>query len=826
MLNDLKFALRQLRKSPGFAAAVIVTLALGIGVNAAVFSMLDGFMLRGLPYAQPQRIGSLITHAQGVGDSGQPFTSEDPSFSTSEWRLVSQNVPSVIASAYEGDMEVGQNGVNLKAGADSGGAVGFVHATPVTANYFQILGIKPLLGREFNADESRPGGPKAVVLSYGLWRSMFHGDRGVLGRAVDVKGEPYTVVGVLPRKVVTPSGAGTELWNSLQPGEGGQCNGYECGILFRLKPGATWQQVDAELSSLHPVNNNYPPTAKKWLYVDPLQSFLSSDMKPKMLALMLAVGFILLIACANLAGLALVRISRRTQELATRLALGATRFDVLRQVWMESLLLAVLGAGAGLMLANAILSGLAQFLPDSMIPLGGFSLDWRVLAFTIAATLLTSLFFGALPALTARRIDLRTAIAANSHSVAGGSRRLRSVLISAEVALTVVLIAASGLLVRTLVHLETLPPGFNPHNVMMATASLDDARYHGHAAFQTLLTSSIAAMKRIPGVEDAAVGLSVPYQRGLNLAVRFDDGKNAGESQTVSTTYVTPGYFATLRMPFLGGRDLRDTDTAKSQPVAVVNEAFAQKFFGQRDVVGLHFSLLMGREQAGSPTTIVGVVGDVTKAQGVHWTAPLGTEPVFYVPATQFSDELLSEAHLWFQPSWIVRTRGPVPGLAEAMQRAMANADPNLPISGFHSMEDLMQQELETQRMEVLLLSVLAGLALLLSAVGIYALVSNLVVQRTREIGIRMALGSTVRQAMTEIGSSGLVAAVAGIVVGVGLSFLVLRILKSELYGVTVYDPVTLIATPVLLGAIALVASLLPALRISRIDPAMTLRSE
>jgi predicted permease len=400
------------------------------------------------------------------------------------------------------------------------------------------------------------------------------------------------------------------------------------------------------------------------------------------------------------------------------------------------------------------------------------------------------------------------------------------VLISAEVALTVVLIAASGLLVRTLVHLETLPPGFNPHNVMTATASLDDARYHSQAAFQTLLTSSIAAMKRIPGVEDAAVGLSVPYQRGLNLAVRLVDGKNAGQTQSISTTYMTPGYFATLRMPILAGRDVRDTDTAKSQPVAVVNEAFAQKFFGERDVVGRHFSLLMGPKQTGPPMTIVGVVGDVTKAEGVDWTAPLGTEPVFYVPATQFSDELLSEAHLWFQPSWIVRTRGPVPGLAEAMQRAMANADPNLPISGFHSMEDLMQQELETQRMEVLLLSVLAGLALLLSAVGIYALVSNLVVQRTREIGIRMALGSTVRQAMTEIGSSGLFAAVAGIVVGVGLSFLALRVLKSELYGVGVYDPVTLIATPALLGAIALVASLLPALRISRIDPAMTLRSE
>ncbi|MGC2160848.1 MAG: ABC transporter permease [Silvibacterium sp.] len=825
MLNDLKFALRQLRKSPGFAAAVIVTLALGIGVNAAVFSMVDGFMLRRLPYPEPQRIAALMTHAQGTGQSGHYFEEDDDSHNTSDWRLVSQNVPSVIAAASEGDVEIGQSGVNLKAGADAGGAVRFVHATAVTAHYFEVLGIQPYLGRGFTDDESRVGGPKAIVLSYGLWQSMFHGDRGVLGRVVDVKGAPYTVVGVLPRNAVTPSNA--ELWDTLQPDEGGACSGYDCDILLRLKPGATWQQVDAELGHLHrPPNENYGLHTKTWLFAQPLQQYLGSDMKPKLLILMLAVGFILLIACANLAGLALVRISRRTQELATRLALGATRFDVLRQVWVESLLLAFLGAAAGLMLANAILAGLSQLLPGWMIPLGGFALDGRVLGFTLAAMLLTSLFFGALPALAARRIDLRAAIAANSKSVAGGPRRLRAVLISAEVALTVVLVAASGLLVRTLTHLETLPPGFDSHNVMTATASLDDARYHSAAAFDSLLTQSIAAMKRIPGVEDAAVGLSVPYQRGLNLAVRLFDGKNAGQLAGVSTAYVTPGYFSTLRMRILAGRGVSDADTATSGPVVVVNEAFAQKFFGEANAVGRHFSIAMGRTTTGPPMTIVGIVSNVTKEPGIHRTAPLGTEPVFYVPATQFPADALSMVHLWFQPSWIVRTSGPVAGLAEAMQRAMADADPNLPISGFHSMDELMQQELETQRIEVLLLSVLAGLALLLSAVGIYALVSNLVVQRTREIGIRMALGSSIEQAMVEIGSSGLYAAGAGLVVGMGLSFVVLRVLKSELYGVGVYDPVTMLTAPALLALIALAASLLPALRISRIDPALTLRSE
>jgi predicted permease len=823
MVNDLKFALRQLRKSPGFTVAVVVTLALGIGVNAAVFSMVDGFMLRRLPYPEPQRVGALMTHLEGTGSRGQFFSEEGDSVNTSDWRLVSQNTTAATVAAWEGDAEVGQNGVNLKAGADTGGAVRFVHATAVTADYFQVLGIRPYLGRGFTEDESRPGGPKAVVLSYGLWQSMFHGNRDVLGHAVDLKGQPYPIVGVLPPNAVTPQSA--ELWDVLQPGVGGACNGYDCGILMRLKPGATWQQVQTELSALHPTAN-YSSGVKKWFYAQPMQQYLGSNMKPKVMVLMLAVGFILLIACANLAGLSLVRISRRTQEFATRLALGATRLDVLRQVWAESLLLATVGAAGGLMLANAILAGLSQLLSAWMIPLGGFALDGRVLAFTVAATVLTTLLFGALPALTARRIDLRAAIAENSYSVAGGSRRLRSALISAEVALTVILVAASGLLVHTLVHLEMLPPGFDPHNVLTATASLDEARYHDQANFLSLLNESIAAMKRIPGVENAAVGLSVPYQRGLNLPVRFMGGKNAGAMRSASTAYVTPGYFVALRMPILAGRGVRDADTAKSEPVTVVNEAFAKKFFGSADVVGRHFSLELGSMKGAPPLTIVGVVGDVTKVQGIDQTAPLGTEPVFYVPAAQFPGAALATIHLWFQPSWIVRTTGNVAGLREAMRKAMADADPNLPISGFHSMEELMDQELETQRIEVLLLGVLAGLALLLSAVGIYALVSNLVVQRTREIGIRMAFGSSVQRAMVEIGSSGLIAAGAGLIAGVGLSFLVLRALRSELYGVGVYDPVTLVAAPALLALIALVASLLPVLRISRIDPAMTLRNE
>ena len=823
MLRSLHFALRQLRKSPGYALAVIVTLALGIGVNTAVFSMVDGFMLRRLPYAEPERIAALMTHIEGSGKGGH-WTAEDDSHVTDDWRAVRQNAPALTVAASQGEMDNNQTGVNLKLGADAGGAARFVHAANVSTHYFEVLGIHPYLGREFTEDESRQGGPKAVILGYDLWRFTFHGDRGIIGKPVDVKGEPYTVVGVLPPNAKTPN-ASASLWTSLQPGVNGACQGYDCILLARLKPGATWEQAQAQLERIEVHPDNYGGVKKAWLYARPLQQYSGSDAKPKVLVLMIVVASILLIACANLAGLALVRISRRTQEIATRLALGASRMDVLRQFWMENLVLAVLGAGVGLALAEIILSGLKSFLPAGLVPQQGLALDTRVLVFTFGSALLTSLLFGALPALVSRRVDLRSSIAISSYAVAGGSSRLRKTLIGAEVAMTVVLVAGAGLLVRTLAHLETLPPGFDPRNVMTAKASLDDARYHDAAAFQSLLTRSLDSMKRIPGVENAAMGLSLPYERGLNLGIQIMDGKFAGQTYGSSTAYVTPGYFSTLRMPLLAGRDFRENDSAQSEQVTVVNLSFAKQYFGETNVLGRHIQLQMGHGTA-LTMTIVGIVSDVTKAPGINPTGPLSTEPVYYVPAAQFPADGLAIAHLWFQPSWVVRTHGPVSGITEKMEHAMAEADPNLPFSGFFSMDDLMKQELQMQRVEVMLLSMLAGLALLLSAVGIYALVSNLVVQRTREIGIRMALGSTIHQAMVEIGSSGMLAAAGGLAVGVGLSFFALRVLRSEIYGVGVYDPVTLLGAPVLLAIIAFIATLFPSMRITRIDPAKTLRAE
>lgn len=830
-LNDLRFASRQLYKTPGYALAVIVTLALGIGVNTAVFSMVDGFMLRRLPYPHPERIAALVVHQQGTDErTGKAASDDDDSFTGESWQILKNNVTGVIFASYGGT-----SGVNLKAGADAGNAVRYVHETRVSAHYFDVLGIPLYLGRSFTEDEDRPHGPAVVVLSYGLWQSTFHSDPNLIGKSISLKGEPYTVVGVLPRNTATPvnqnalTPTGADLFTPLQPAPSGECGGNNCGILIRLKPGTTWEQVNVQLS--HVRLPFFAEAEKKyhdhfWIYARPLQRELAGDMHDEVSALMLAVSFILLIACANLAGLALVRISRRTPEVATRLALGATRFDVLRQLWTESLVLALTGALAGILLAVLILNALHGFLPEWMIPVGGFHLDARVLAFTFGASLITSLLFGALPALQTRRVDLRSSIASGSQAVLGGSGRTRQWLIGAEVALTVILLAAAGLLVRTLIHLETLPSGFDPTDVMTAKASLDDARYRNAAAFQSLLQKSVAAMRQIPGVEDAAVGLSVPYERGLNWPLTIKDGQHAGEGSGSSLAYITPDYFATLRIPVLSGRVFTDNDTSTSQPVAVVNTSFAKQFYGEVSPIGRHFTLGIENLSDNITYTIVGVVSEVAKQPGMHQDAPLSHEPVFYLAATQTPQGVVNGAHVWFQPSWIVRTSGPISGLTEAMQHALTAVDPDLPFSGFYSMQQILDEQLQMQRMQVLLLTVLGGLALVLSAIGIYSLVSNLVVQRTREIGIRIALGSSIQEAMVHIGSSGLVAAGVGLIAGIGLSFVAMRALASQIYGVKTYDPLTFGAVLLVLALIALAASFLPTLRISRIQPADTLRVE
>ena len=531
---------------------------------------MNGFLLRTLPYPQPDRIAALVVHREDT-ERGKAVSEEDDSFDGSSWQLLKASLDGVTIASWGGT-----GGVNLRDGA----TVRYVTGSRVSAHYFEALGLPLGLGRSFSDEEDRPHGPPVAVLSYALWQSTFHSDPGIIGKSIQLKGEPYTVIGILPRGALTPSKA--DLFTPLQPAETGECGGQNCGILIRLKPHATWAQVNAQLSRLRlpyfsELETKYHGRAR--IYALPLQLELAGDMRGKVIVLMLAVSFILLIACANLAGLALVRILRRSHEIATRFALGASRLDVLRELWMEDLLLALLGGAGGVGLAELILDALRTLLPESMIPVGGFSIDSRVLGFTLGASLLASLLCGALPALQTRRFDLGRSSFAGSRAVTSGSSRLRQLLIGAEVALTVVLLASAGLLVRTLIYLETLPPGFDARDVMTAQVSLDDARYHDAATFQKLLKKSLSAMRQIPGVRDAAVGLSVPYERGLNDSMTIMDGTSAGTRSASSLSYITPGYFSTLGIPLLAGRSITDADSSVSERVAIVNVAFSRRFF-------------------------------------------------------------------------------------------------------------------------------------------------------------------------------------------------------------------------------------------------------
>jgi len=804
--RECRYAARQLWRNPGFTGTVILTLALAIGANSAIFSLVNALLLNELPYTHPERIGTLYARTSGPQSSDTRRTIDGE-----QWERVRDDVPSLLSAVSA----MRTSGVNVRAGS----VVQYLHAGRVSAQYFDVLVLHPVMGRNFSEDEDRPQGPRTAILSYALWETAFGGNPNVLGQTVLLKSEPHTIIGVLPEGATTPLNA--DVYTALQPGREGEGQAANFVAIMRLRDAATWQQADAELNralsgtvrARRVASTN--PGARLTYYSVPLQIAATDTLRPQALALMLAAGFILLIACANIAGLTLVRMLRRTDEITIRLALGASRWQIHRQLWIEHLLLAFVGGTAGIGVGFLALRGLLLLLPEHFLPVASVSLDSRVLGFTLSLSLLTSVLSGMWPALITKRVDLRS----GRGVIGGGSIRLRQALIAGEVALTVVLLAATGLLIRTLIGLQTIPPGFNPTGVITAKASLDDVRYHDPAAFRDLLTESLTAMREIPGVQSAAVGLTLPYERALLDAVTLSDGKEAGQQITTNEVYVTPRYFDTLQVPVLAGRTFTDADGPDTQHVVVVNQTFARKFFHQENVVGRYLNKNM---------LIVGVVADTvlsSEARLNAGTAPLTSEETIYLPAAQMVNvRFLTLVHGFFQPSWIVRAASSK-GVPARMQRALTSADPQLPISGFYYVKDLMAATLATQRIAVAVLAAMSSLALLLSAVGIFALVANIVAQRTREIGIRMALGSTIRQTMIQVGRSGVGASALGLLLGLILCAGALPAMRSVLYGVGVYDAPTMLVVVLTLCAVTLLATT-PILRVARIDPARTLREE
>ena len=653
---------------------------------------------------------------------------------------------------------------------------------------------------------------------------MFDGDTAVVGKTILLKGEPHTVVGVMPASFRNNTDA--DLWTPIRPSTQGEGGGTNYAAVVRLKDGVTWAQAVAEVgaaadSETSRRTSDDGVTMSHTLL--PLQDQMASDVRVPLLLLSGAVGVVLLVACVNLAGLLLARAGRRTREIATRLAVGGDRKAVMRQLLIESLMLALVGGIAGLAIGAAALEALKATATSLLLtPWGQVSLDARVLSVTVGLTVLTAILFGLVPAIQATRLDLQAALSeGGTRAVAGGAKGWpRRLLVVAEVALGVVLLIGAGLLIRTFMYLQTLPVGFDPTNVVVVSASLEDARYEKHENVEQLFARSLERLRAMPGVDSATISLGLPYERILNMGTRLVNGDTRSDFISTTATYVTPGYFETLRLPVVAGRTFRDTDTKTSMPTAIINEAFAKRYFNDRDPVGQYIF------SSGTTREVVGVVGNVQQRGGFQNYGPIDALPGFYLPFAQFPDGGLRTIHGWFSTAWIVRQAHDGAVNEPTMRRAMAEIDPQLAVSAVRGVDDVRNASLSRQRILMMLVAALGGLALFLAAIGIHALISSGVTERTRELGIRMALGATVGQTIRDAALPGILMAIAGLVVGCVVAYGASGYIRSLLWGVKENDPLTFVAVIGALLAVAIAASVMPALRVRKLDPVSLLRSE
>ncbi|MBZ5728878.1 MAG: ABC transporter permease [Acidobacteriia bacterium] len=805
LANDVRFAFRQLRKSPAFTVVVLATLGLCIGANTAIYSVLDAVLLRAAPYPEPDRLALVTTvwWQNGKQDS-------DTSQTGAQFEGVRDRVPGLDVAAFSGD-----NGANFS----SPGHLEYIRQQRVSTGFFRVMGVAPQFGREFEPAEDQAGGPPVAVLSYGFWQRIFHGDAAALGRSIDLRGEPYTVVGVMPRgfRVTSP----IDVWTPLRPARTGEGSGSNYGVAARLKPGVSWAAAAQQLKALSRGMDgvNVPPGVSFEERIVPFQRGVSSERRSELLVTFGAVLVVLLIGCVNIAGLLLARAGAREREIATRMALGGGRAAIVRQLLVESLLLALGGCAVGIALGSFAIDWLKRLGAADFALWHPIELDARVLAAMLAISLLTSLLFGLAPAIQTSRLDIRSVLIEAGRGVAGGRRRWsRHALVAGEVALSLVLLVSAGLLVRTLAHLNGLSPGFDPRHVIAAGASLQDARYQTSAAVNRLYGATLDRIRAIPGVESAAVALTLPYERPLNdgFQLEGEDGKYHG----TEVVYITPGYFDTLRIPLLRGRPIQASDTAGSAPVAVVSQSLASKYLRGVEAIGRHLKM------EGVTMEIVGVVGDVEQHSGLGNFGPISLEPTIYTPVSQASSGFLRVIHTWFAPQWVIRAAGPMGALTPRVAAAVAAVDPRLPIASFQTMEQLQGVYTRGQRYDAALFSILAGLALLLAAIGLYGLIAQSITGRMHELGVRMALGATAPQTIVNVMKPALLLALVGVAAGYGSSLVAVRFLRHLLWGIQPTDPLTFIATAAILLAVALLASLIPALRLLRLDPARTLRSE
>jgi putative ABC transport system permease protein len=807
LIQDFRYGLRMLVKNPGFTFVAVLALALGIGANSAIFSVVNTVLLRPLPYTDPERLVMVWEDAAKRG-----FPRDTPAAANYiDWRDQNQ--------VFEGMAAIADQSFNLTGVGDPER----IDGRRVSANLFALLGVEPQLGRAFLPEEDRPGGNRVVVMSHGLWQRRFGSDINIAGKAFTLNGESYTVVGVMPPGFQFPS-RDDELWVPIahSPQEAANRGRHYLQVIARMKPGVTLQQAQTEMNTIAVrLQQQYPQNADLGAAVVPLHEHVAGDIKPALLVLLGAVGFVLLIACANVANLLLARAAVRQKEITIRVALGAGSFRLIRQFLTESILLAGLGGVVGLLFAVWGIGLLTTFIPDNISQARSISIDAKVLLFTLGVSLLTGLIFGLAPALQASRFNLNETLKEGGRDSAAGSRgnRIRSLLVVAEVAVSLILLIGAGLLINSFLRLRNVDPGFRADNLLTMRIVLPELKYPDHARRSAFYTELINRIEALPGVKSAAVANWIPLVRqgdsiGFSIEGRPDPAPGQGQRPTVVTRVTSPRYFRTMGIQLLNGREFGDEDKVDSPAVAVVSETMARRFWPDEDPIGKRIT--PGQLDSTDPDDWITIVGVAKDVRQVELVAP--PKPQMYLSYRQAA---------FFAPRHLVVSTAVEPlGMAAVVRKAVWEIDKDQPVSNIKTMEDVLSESIARQRFSMLLLGIFAALALVLAAVGIYGVMSYSVAQRTHEIGIRMALGARKRDVLKLTVGEALKLVLVGVVIGLVASFLLTRVMSSLLYGIGATDPTTFAGISLVLIGVALLASYIPARRATRIDPMVALRYE